>query len=136
MSTEGLNTEASQIAAAAAFFDNFVEAFATFQGASVADLFSHPYMAVDQAGKATILDSPANTAPYFQKYLDEYKASGSQTCRYHDLEVVSIGASSALVTVTWSLHDEAGLALDSWRESYCVSSASGRMLAYASIDHA
>jgi hypothetical protein len=47
-----------------------------------------------------------------------------------------MGELSALVTVTWRLHDARGGELGSWRESYCVLRENGKLLACTSIDHA
>ena len=125
-----LNSEATQ------FFDDFVAAFGTFDGSSVARLFIHPYLAVDQHGIQSVFSSPEDTAMYFQGHLERYKSSGAESCRYHSLEVVPIGTLGALASVTWSLASAHGSEISSWRESYCVSRKNGQMLAYASIDHA
>ena len=121
---------------AAAFFDSFVHAFATFDGEVVARLFSHPYLAVDQHGQTRAFDNAKATASYFQHHLDNYKTIGSDSCSYEALEVVPIGTPSALVTVTWRLQGADGHELSNWRESYCVLRKEGGMVACSSIDHA
>jgi hypothetical protein len=136
MNSNEINTIESLTLEANRFFDDFVTAFSTFSGEVVARLFSHPYMAVDSDGNPTILESPAHTAQYFQKYLEDYKGRGSKSCRYDYLDVVPIGSSGALFSVTWSLQDSSGETINSWSESYCVSRTIEGMLAYASIDHA
>ena len=125
-----LTTEATQ------FFDDFVAAFGTFEGSIVARLFVHPYLAVDQHGNQKVFDGPEDTATYFQEYLDGYKFDGSKSCSYQSLEVEPIGTLGAIASVTWSLTSADGNEISSWRESYCVSRKNGKMLAYASIDHA
>jgi hypothetical protein len=124
------------ISEATQFFDNFVAAFDTFEGSAVARLFVHPYLAVDQHGDQSIFDSPDDTAMYFQEHLDAYKSGGSESCSYQSLDVVPMGSLGALASVTWSLTTADGNEISSWRESYCVSRKDGKMLAYASIDHA
>ncbi len=136
MNTKGMDAFTSLTLEANRYFDDFVAAFSTFNGELVARLFSHPYMAVGAAGNSTILESPAQTTLYFQQYLDDYKSKGSKSCRYDALEVVPIGASSALLSVTWTLLNYDGKTISSWLESYCVARTNGGLLAYASIDHA
>jgi Pyridoxamine 5'-phosphate oxidase len=121
---------------ASTYFDHFVEAFATFEGANVARLFTFPYFSVDSNGSRRVFSGFEETAHYFQEHLNNYSSSGSKSCRYNSLEVIPIGEDGALATVTWSLMDAAGNAINVWRESYCVLRNKGKMLAYASIDHA
>lgn len=118
------------------FFDEFVHAFATFEGSSVARLFSHPYLAVDEQGNQRVFSGPEDTGKYFQGHLDRYKSDGSERCSYELLEVMALGLHGALVSVTWRLENAAGRKTSSWRESYCVSRKDGQLKAYASIDHA
>lgn len=116
--------------------DSFVTAFGTFDGACVAQLFRHPYMAVDEQGKSRVFAATEDTAVYFQEHLDRYQSIGSKSCGYHTLKIVPLGKKSALVTVTWSLKNVDSIEISCWRESYCVSRHNGKLLAYASIDHA
>lgn len=118
------------------YFDHFVEAFATFEGKNVARLFAFPYLSVGQNGNPRVFSQFEETATYFQEYLNSYKSSGCESCCYHALEVIPVGARGALATVTWSLRDAVGSEINTWRESYCVQRNDGQMLAYASIDHA
>jgi hypothetical protein len=124
------------ISEATQFFDDFVDAFGTFEGSIVARLFVHPYLVVDQHGSQSVFEGPEDTAVYFQEYLDGYKSGGSESCSYQSLEVVAIGTLGALASVPWSLTNADGEEINSWRESYCVSRKNGQMLVYASIDHA
>jgi hypothetical protein len=91
---------------------------------------------VDQFGSQSVFDGPEATAGYFQQHLDNYRSSGSESCSYHSLNIMPMGELSALVTVTWRLHDARGGELGSWRESYCVLRENGKLLACTSIDHA
>ena len=134
MTSDGIESTESLLLEANRYFDDFVTAFATFSGEVVAGLFSHPYMAINSEANSTILESPAHTARYFQKFLDDYKSNGSKSCRYDFLEVVPIGSSGALLSVKWSLQHSAGENIDSWNESYCVLRTTEGMLAYVSID--
>ena len=120
-----------------AFFDSFVAAFGTFDGEVVSRLFSHPYLAVDQHGNQRVFNGAKAIASYFQHHLDNYKSIGSASCSYEALEIIPVGALSALVTVTWRLQGADGHELSTWRESYCVlQKEGGKLFACASIDHA
>ncbi len=136
MPTREIDTPKKPGLEATQFFDDFVDAFGTFEGSIVARLFVHPYLAVDQHGNQSVFDGPEDTATYFQKHLDGYKSEGSKSCSYQSLEVEPIGSLGAIASVTWSLTGSDENVIASWRESYCVSRKNGEMLAYASIDHA
>jgi len=118
------------------YFDDFVTAFSTFEGKVVASLFSYPYLAVDQAGMQSVFVDAQQTAEYFQVHLNNYKSEGCESCSYHSLDVVPVGGGGALATVTWLLKDGNGGEISTWRESYCVLRASGKLYAHTSIDHA
>src|SRR5262245_50547429 len=89
--------------AARAFFDEFVVAFATFDGGEIARRYLAPYLALHADGKLECFHSAGEIAAYFQKIVDEYHRDGCRSCRYRDLELLPLGARSALATVTWDL---------------------------------
>ena len=118
------------------FFDDFVEAFATFDGAVVARRYRTPFLALGSAGAATVLTTVDEIAAYFQEFLDDYRAQGCRSCRYVDLAVVGTGTTSGLVTATWELLDGGGSVVQSWRESYVVVREGAALRVSASVDHA
>jgi hypothetical protein len=118
------------------FFDEFVTAFATFDGKVVAQRYFSNFIAVHTDGTLEHFKSVSEIAGYFQKYLDEYYASGCRTCTYKALECVPVGQACALATVTWELYNSAGDVVSSWRESYNLSYSESRLRVFASIDHA
>ena len=124
------------LSAANQFFNEFVEAFATFDGTVVAERYMQPFMAVDSSGNSTLLQTRAEIADYFQTFLDEYRATGSNSCRYRDLDVVAIGSNSALMTVTWDLVRADDTLSQSWRESYIVIRKESGLYVSTSVDHA
>ena len=65
---------ASDIAAAKAYFDRFVEAFATFDGAQVASLFAPPVVAVRADGSTVGLATADDVVRYYQAALDKYRS--------------------------------------------------------------
>ncbi len=121
---------------AIAFFRTFVDAFSTFNGAVVAQLFCSPYLAVTADGTSKVLSTSTEIADYFQQYLNDYRSSGCQSCVFQDLETVAIGSNAALFTVTWQLFGNEGAEISSWRESYNVVKSNNNMVAYSSVDHA
>lgn len=117
------------------FFDDFVAAFKTFDGAVIAQRYFSPYVAVQTDGRHKVLEAPSDIAKYFQEFLDQYHANGCRSCGYKELEIATMGQ-CVLATVTWELYNIAGGMVSSWRESYSLSEVNGRLLVYASIDHA
>lgn len=118
------------------YFDDFVEAFATYSGTRVAGKFSVPYLVRGESGQTKILQSLAEVSHHFQSYLDEYEAMGCRSCRYANLEVKWLGTESVLASVDWMLLDQSEAPVSGWAESYLLSLVGNQVLAYASIDHA
>ena len=120
---------------AAAFFDQFVHAFASFDGELVARRYHAPYLALHADGSMDLHERPQDTARYFQAILDGYHARGARSCTYDSLEVVPLGQAHLLATVTWTLLDATGAELDRWRESYTLAVQAGHCRITTSIDH-
>lgn len=118
-----------------AFFDDFVSAFASFDGRRVAERYLAPYLAHHASGSEVFADS-AEIASYFQRVLDDYHARGCRSCRYDDLSSVALGSRNALASVSWQLLDERRQPLGGWRESYNLALADGRLMIFTSTDHA
>ncbi len=117
------------------YFDDFVEAFATYSGARVASKFSVPYLVRGESGQTNVLQSSADVSQHFQEYLDDYKSQGCRSCRYANLDVKWIGADSVLASVDWTLLDQSQAPVAGWSESYLLSVVGNQVLAYASVDH-
>jgi hypothetical protein len=128
--------EADLRGAAGSFFDEFVAAFRSFDGGEIARRYLSPYLALHADGSIDCFHSAAEIAAYFQKIVDDYHRSGCRSCRYRELEVVPLGARSALATVTWDLLREDGAPLTSWRESYNLTLVDESLRVVASVDHA
>jgi hypothetical protein len=122
--------------AATAFFDEFVEAFSTFDGNEIARRYLSPYSALHADGSIDCLTSHADIAKYFQRIVDSYYREECRSCRYKDLQVVSIGGRSALVTVAWELLRDDDSVLKGWRESYNLVRVGDELRVFASVDHA
>ncbi|MAM87870.1 MAG: hypothetical protein CME36_11250 [unclassified Hahellaceae] len=117
------------------YFDDFQEAFASFDGSRVAAKFSLPFMAKSLDGSCTIFDTRDRLSAYFQAFLDEYGSKGCHECRYSELDLNWLGLESALATVSWSLLGDSGEPVMAWTESYLLSIVEDLVLAFATIDH-
>ena len=122
--------------AAAAFFDEFVKAFRTFDGSEIARRYVSPYVAVHADGSIDCFSAHLDVVEYFQRVVGGYHRKGCRSCRYHDLDVVSVGRQCALATVTWELLREDGSVVSSWRESYNLARVGEDPRVFASIVHA
>lgn len=118
------------------FFDDFVEAFRSFDGQIIAQRYLSPYLAFHAPGACDVFMSAAETAAYFQRILDGYHAQGCRSCRYGDLVVVPLGRDSVLATVTWELLAADQSVVVAWRESYNLCRVDNRLMVFASTDHA
>ena len=121
--------------AVTSFFDQFVAAFRSFDGNEIAQRYLSPYLAMQADGTIACFSQHSDIAHYSQTVLDDYYAKGCRSCRYKELEVVSMGASCVLGTVTWELLHEDGRVLSEWRESYNLSLVGDRVRVFASVDH-
>jgi hypothetical protein len=101
-----------------AFFDDFVAAFHTFDGARVATRYGVPGIALRGDGSIQTVQSRAEVERFFQAAVDGYRRDGCRGIRFTDLDVVPMGERSALGTVTWELLREDGTVLRRWRQSY------------------
>lgn len=117
------------------FFDEFVEAFASFNGSRIAERYLAPYLAFHAHDSVQVFQSPAETGAYFQRIVDAYHAKGCRSCRYTGMEVFALGRDCAVATVTWELLAEDGVILESWRESYNLCLVDGQFKVFASTDH-
>jgi hypothetical protein len=120
----------------AAFFDEFVEVFTTFDGRLIARRYLVPYLAMRADGSTETFTTLDAIGEYFQRIVDDYKVRGCSACRYGELSIVPLGRSAALGTVTWSLLQADGSVLTAWRESYNLVRSDGRLKAFVSVDHA
>ena len=118
------------------FFDEFVEAFGSFDGRVIARRYLTPYLAFHTAESAQVFVSADETASYFQRIVDEYHAQGCRACRYRDTSVTPLGRDCAIGTVTWELLADDQSVIRAWRESYNLCLVEGRFMVFASTDHA
>ena len=117
------------------YFEDFVAAFASFDGNRVANKFSYPYLAKGPGDACNVFNARSELASYFQSYLDDYRSQGCRECRYTSLVVNWLGSECAVASATWNLVDASGASVTSWSESYMLSFADGKAKAFATVDH-
>jgi hypothetical protein len=117
------------------FFEEFVEAFKSFDGKVIAQRYMSPYLAFHSAESSQVFGSADETASYFQGIVDDYYARGCRACRYKDMSFTRLGEQCAVGTVTWELLAEDRSVMSAWRESYNLCLVSGRYMVFASTDH-
>lgn len=117
------------------FFDEFVAAFATFDGARIVERYTSPYIAFHASGRSEVFSSNQDIAEYFQRIVDGYRDKGVRSCSFENLQFISVGSESAFATVTWKLHGNDDAVIVIWRESYNLWLQGGKFLIFASTDH-
>ena len=100
------------------FLATYMQAFDAADGKRIAALYHAPCVTVRGDGSIHCLQSQAELQAFFQKVADTYSREGSRGSRYTDLDVVPIGARSALASMEWELLREDGTVLRRWRQSY------------------
>ena len=127
----------SDLARVEAYFGRFAEAFSTFDGAKVAQLFATPFVALGRDGLLTSLTQQDNIARYYQAALDRYHRDGCRSCRWSNLLVAPMGRRAVLAAVTWDLLREDETVLTRWRQSYSLRLfGSDGPQAFAAVSHA
>jgi hypothetical protein len=121
---------------AAAFFDDFVSAFAKFDGDLIAVRYVAPYLTMRADGSAGLFPEHSGIGVYFQGVVDSYQRRGCRACRYASLDVVPLGERCLLATVTWELLSQDGSIVSMWRESYNLLRGADGLRVFASVDHA
>lgn len=119
----------------AGFFDRFDAAFATFDGARVAELYHVPHVALRGDGSVSCITRREGVAEFFQRALNDYRAGGCHRCTHRNLRVVALGDRSVVAAVTWELLDEAGAIRRTWRQSYNLIDVDGRLQVLTSTEH-
>lgn len=117
------------------FFDEFIEAFASFDGERIAERYTSPYLAFHAKGRSEVFSSRRDIARYFQNVVDGYHEQGVRNCSFKNLQVVAVGNESAFATVTWKLHAEDGTVVTAWRESYNLWLQGENFVVFTSTDH-
>jgi ketosteroid isomerase-like protein len=118
------------------FFEDFVAAFAEFDGALIARRYGAPYLALNAAGEPRLFTTATDIGDYFQGIVDAYYAQGCRSCRFHSLEITPLGGAAVLASLSWELLDGGGEAIGAWRESYNLTRGVEGWRIHVSTDHA
>lgn len=117
------------------FFDDFVVAFSSLDGALIAQRYQAPYVSANAAGELQMFADQGAIAEYFCAVLAGYRQQGCTVCSYDHLQIVPLGSNAALATVCWRLFDNDGQQLGGWTESYNLLRLAQGLRIFASIDH-
>ncbi len=103
-----------------AFFVQYNEVFATFDGKQVAALYYMPTVTMRGDGSIECLRSQEDLAAFFQGVIDTYRNDGYAGSNPKNLEILPIGDLSALATMDWEMLRQDGSLIRTWRQSYNV----------------
>lgn len=113
-------SDSSLAAEVRAFFDQYNEAFASFDGKRIAALYYMPTVTMRGDGSIHCLQSSEDLASFFQGVVDTYRKDGYSDGNFKNFEALAIGGLSALATMDWELLRQDGSVIKSWRQSYNV----------------
>jgi hypothetical protein len=92
----------------------------------VNQFFHLPCIFVGADGSASLFRTGADISAFHRPRLELFRKGGVKKPKTRDLEAVSLGARSALVSVTWELCREDDSIERAWRHSYnALSTAAG-----------
>ena len=101
-----------------AFFNKYMETFATWDGDQIAKLYCAPCITMRGDGSIHCFQSRDEIARFFQGVADTYRREGAASGTLHDVVAVPIGERSALGTVAWKNLRPDGSVTRQWRQSY------------------
>lgn len=86
-----------------AFVESYMRVFDTFDSVRIAAFYHIPRETVRADGSVRYLSIEQELRSFFQKVVDTYRQEGWRRFRFRDLEVIAIGARSALVSLDWEM---------------------------------
>ena len=107
------------------FFEQYSDAFASFDGKAIAALYYMPTVTMRGDGSIHCLQSREDLASFFQGVVDTYRKDGYSGGSFKNFEVLAIGGLSALATMDWEMLRHDGSLIRRWRQSYNVVSTAG-----------
>lgn len=108
------------------FLTAYNTAFETFDAPTIATFYHVPCITMRGDGSIHSFQTRAEIEKFFGGVAEKYSSDGYRSGTFYDLEVVPIGARSALATLTWEQLREDKSILRKWRHSYnLVRMASG-----------
>lgn len=118
-----------------AFFDRFVDAFATFDAREVAELFATPAIAFRKDGTLVLLATKGDVIRYYGAALEGYRQSGCTSCVWGDLQTMPMGALSVATAVSWRLLRSDGSVAAAWRQTYSLAITDDGLKNFAAVTH-
>jgi hypothetical protein len=100
------------------FLELYGREFDSVDGARIAKLYHAPCVTMRGDGSIHSFQSVDELTRFFQGVADTYRKDGYRSSRFSNMEVVPIGARSALVTVDWELLRADDSVIRKWRQSY------------------
>jgi hypothetical protein len=100
------------------FLAAYIQAFDARDGNQIAILYHAPCVTVRGDGSIHCLQSRGEVQAFFQQVADTYYRDGYRSSRFMNLEVVAIGARSALASLEWEMLRGDGTVLRRWNQSY------------------
>jgi hypothetical protein len=101
-----------------AFLQLYGREFDSADGVRIAKLYHAPCVTMRGDGSIHCFQSGDEIARFFQGVADTYRKDGYRTARFSNLEVVSMGGRSALVSADWELLRADESVIRKWRQSY------------------
>ncbi len=114
------------------FFNQFCEAFATFDGELVAEHFIAPGIALKYDGSLEGFTVQKDIVSYYQSALDYYKEAGCSVCKWSELDIHRLNDTSLTATASWDLLHKDGHVIRHWRQAYFISQFDGKIRIYGS----
>ena len=102
------------------FFEDYLRAFDSIDGARIATFYHAPTVTMRGDGSVHCLQSREELQRFFQGVADSYRLDGYSKGRFLKLDVQPIGGRSALATIDWQLLRVDSSVLRAWRQSYNV----------------
>jgi hypothetical protein len=118
-----------------AFLKEYADAFTAIDGARIARLYHTPCVTVRGDGSIHSFQSESELRAFFEPLADAYHRDGCCGWNYENLEVCTLGARSALVTMDWQMQRQDGSTIRRWKQSYNFVTVDGRLRILASTFH-
>lgn len=117
------------------FIGNYIAAFNSNDGKTIAEMYNAPCILLRGDGSIAALASRADIAAFFQPVADSLHRDGCRNWRSSNMTVQVLGKLSAIVTTDWEPLLEDGTPIRKWRQSYNLVSTYGEPRILASTMH-
>lgn len=117
------------------FFSHYAERYMASDVDAISAVYEAPLLAVRE-GRAIHLFDRGAVRGHLSELMSAYQNAGATRADMSELDVVSLGKSSAMVTVRWHVLDATGNLVRDFRTTYHVLRVGGewRILSYTNHD--